>query len=100
MMRGNHVRLREATEADLPRLGEIRAEPEVFARWGGEPDDLTDEDVHIYVIEYEDRVVGAIQWSEEEDPDYRHAGIDIYLDPAVHGRGLGTDAVRTLATHL
>nr|WP_211247894.1 GNAT family protein [Cryptosporangium arvum] len=99
-MRGNHVRLREATEADLPRLGEIRAEPEVFARWGGEPDDLTDEDVHIYVIEYEDQVVGAIQWSEEEDPDYRHAGIDIYLDPAVHGRGLGTDAVRTLATHL
>ncbi|WP_344648947.1 GNAT family protein [Cryptosporangium japonicum] len=99
-MQGNHVRLREATEADLPRLGEIRAEPEVFARWGGEPDDLTDDDLHLYVIEYEDRVVGAIQWSEEDDPDYRHAGIDIYLDPAVHGRGLGTDAVRTLAAHL
>ncbi|GAA0238809.1 GNAT family protein [Cryptosporangium japonicum] len=100
VMQGNHVRLREATEADLPRLGEIRAEPEVFARWGGEPDDLTDDDLHLYVIEYEDRVVGAIQWSEEDDPDYRHAGIDIYLDPAVHGRGLGTDAVRTLAAHL
>ena len=28
------------------------------------------------------------------------ASIDIYLDPAVHGRGLGTDAVRTLARHL
>ncbi|CAM5666252.1 GNAT family N-acetyltransferase OS=Streptomyces antimycoticus OX=68175 GN=SANT12839_077140 PE=4 SV=1 [Streptomyces antimycoticus] len=33
------------------------------------------------------------------EPDYRHASIDIYLDPAVHGRG-GTDAVRTLARHL
>jgi aminoglycoside 6'-N-acetyltransferase len=31
---------------------------------------------------------------------YRHAGIDLYLDPAEHGRGLGTDAVRTLARHL
>jgi aminoglycoside 6'-N-acetyltransferase len=31
---------------------------------------------------------------------YRHAGIDLYLDPAVYGRGLGSDAVRTLARHL
>lgn len=41
-----------------------------------------------------------IQWYAEEEPDYRHAGIDLFLDPAVHGRGLGTDAVRTLARHL
>src|SRR5262249_40352490 len=54
----------------------------------------------VYVIEYEERVVGAIQWSAETEPDYRHASIDIYLDPSVHGRGLGTDAVRTLARHL
>ena len=26
--------------------------------------------------------------------------MDIYLDPDVHGRGFGTDAVRTLARHL
>jgi aminoglycoside 6'-N-acetyltransferase len=26
--------------------------------------------------------------------------MDIYVDPAVHGRGVGTDAVRTLARHL
>jgi aminoglycoside 6'-N-acetyltransferase len=45
-------------------------------------------------------VAGAIQWSAETEPDYRHASIDIYLDPALHGRGLGTDAVRTLAEHL
>jgi aminoglycoside 6'-N-acetyltransferase len=56
--------------------------------------------VETYAIVFEDRVVGAIQWGEETEPDYRHANIDIYLDPAVHGRGLGTDAVRTLARHL
>ena len=31
---------------------------------------------------------------------YRHAGMDIYLDPTMSGKGLGTDAVRTLARHL
>jgi aminoglycoside 6'-N-acetyltransferase len=37
---------------------------------------------------------------EETEPDYRHASIDIFLDPTSHGQGLGTDAVRTLVRHL
>jgi len=63
-------------------------------------DDLTQADVETFAIEHDGRVVGAIQWQAETEPDYRHASIDIYLDPAVHGRGLGSDAVRTLARHL
>ncbi|HEX4980685.1 MAG TPA: GNAT family protein, partial [Ilumatobacteraceae bacterium] len=55
---------------------------------------------HMLVIDEADRIVGAIQWQASEDPVYRHAGIDLYVDPAHHGRGLGTDAVRTLARHL
>ena len=51
-------------------------------------------------LDDEGRVVGAIQWYEEDDPMYRHAGMDLYLDPAYHGKGLGTDAVRTLARHI
>lgn len=46
------------------------------------------------------KVVGMVQYSEESDPDYRHAGIDIFLDPQVQGRGLGRSAVRTLARYL
>ena len=45
-------------------------------------------------------VCGLIQYDEETDPMYRHAGIDIFLDPAVHGQGLGRDAVATLARFL
>jgi aminoglycoside 6'-N-acetyltransferase len=41
-----------------------------------------------------------IHWAEEDDPDYHHAGIDIYVHPAFHRRGIGTDAVRTLCRHL
>lgn len=62
--------------------------------------DLADPDAETLAVELDGRVVGAIQWSAETEPDYRHASIDIYLDPSVHGRGVGTDAVRTLARHL
>jgi aminoglycoside 6'-N-acetyltransferase len=45
-------------------------------------------------------VIGAIQYHEEEDPMYRHAGIDLFIDTAHQGRGLGGDAIRTLARFL
>jgi aminoglycoside 6'-N-acetyltransferase len=106
-LRGALVTLRPATADDVPALVRIRSTPEVFRRWRGEADlttevarDLDDPELQTYAIEHDDAVVGAIQWSAEEDPDYRHAQIDLFLDPAVHGRGLCTDAVRTLARHL
>jgi aminoglycoside 6'-N-acetyltransferase len=107
VLRGAHVMLRPATAADIPELAKIRATPEVMGWWRGGEDmkaavveDLAEEGTETFVVEHEGRVVGAIQWHAEDEPDYRHAGIDIYLDPALHGRGLGTDAVRTLARHL
>jgi len=107
-MHGDLVTLRPATEADIPALTAIRATPEVSSRWPIDDgdveatvrDDLDGEDTEAFVIEHEGRVVGYIQFGEETDEMYRHAGIDLYLDPAVHSRGLGTDAVRTLARHL
>lgn len=104
--RGRHVSLRTATETDVPALVRIRATAEVRARWAGEDleaevrGSIDDGDVHYLVVEVDDRVVGAIQWAEEPDPMYRHASIDLFLDPSVHGNGIGSDAVRTLAAHL
>ncbi|MGC0327698.1 aminoglycoside 6'-N-acetyltransferase [Streptomyces sp. SAI-170] len=107
VLHGTHVVLRPATEDDVPALAAIRATPEVRARWRGGDDlaaevaeDLADPGTHVLTVEAEGRIVGLIQWYAEDDPEYRHAGIDLFLDPAVHGRGLGTDAVRTLARHL
>jgi aminoglycoside 6'-N-acetyltransferase len=106
-LQGTHVKLRAAGPADIPELARIRATPEVVRWWRGGEDmkaavveDLAEEGTETFVVEHEGRVAGAIQWHSEDEPDYRHAGIDIYLDPALHGRGLGTDAVRTLARHL
>jgi aminoglycoside 6'-N-acetyltransferase len=99
---GERVTLRPATQADLPALAGIREAPEVAAWWGGGSvaDDLTSPDEVVLAVLLDGRVVGAIQWYAEEEPDFRHAGIDIYLDPSLHGRGVGTDAVRTLARYL
>ena len=52
------------------------------------------------VVEYEGEVIGFIQYYEEPDPNYRHAGIDIVICPDWCNQCLGTDAVRTLARHL
>ena len=72
-------------------------------RWWQEPRDdflAAETDVHKYAVLLDRDVIGFVQWHEETDPMYRHANMDIYVDPAVHGRGVGTDAVRTLTRHL
>ena len=46
------------------------------------------------VIEVDGAVAGMVQYGEELEPKYRHASIDIFVDPAFHGRGIGTEAVR------
>lgn len=106
VLKGAMVTLRPAEADDVAAFVAIRSTPEVHHRWGGDDllaevrEDLAEADLHVHAIEYDGAVVGAIQWSAEDDPQYRHASIDIYLHPDVHGRGLGTDAVRTLARHL
>jgi aminoglycoside 6'-N-acetyltransferase len=55
---------------------------------------------HKYAIEFEGSVVGLIQWWEEDDPEYRHAGIDVALHPDWHDQRLGRDAVATMARWL
>jgi aminoglycoside 6'-N-acetyltransferase len=106
-LRGAMVLLRPATTDDIPVLAAIRTTPEVRRWWRGDGDmaaevaaDLVDPEAKTLAVELDGRLVGAIQWSAETEPDYRHASIDVYLDPSVHGRGVGTDAVRTLARHL
>jgi aminoglycoside 6'-N-acetyltransferase len=107
VLHGTKVTLRPAVIGDVPELAAIRATPQVFVRWRGTDDldaeiagDLEDPSLHLFTIEQEGEVVGAIQWASEEEPDYRHASIDIFLDPKVYGQGIGADAVRALARHL
>jgi aminoglycoside 6'-N-acetyltransferase len=106
-LRGDLVGLRSASADDVDQLVAIRATPEVRSRWRGDDlehdvrEALDRDDLHFLVIEDESgRVVGAVQWAESEDADYRHASVDMFLHPDVHNRGFGTDAVRVLCRHL
>ena len=94
------------TADDVPRLAAIQGQPGVAAAWG-EPEleklagkaAGTDE-CTVFAVELEGEVVGLVQYHEEDDPMYRHAGIDIFLSEDVQGRGLGTETVRTMAEYL
>jgi aminoglycoside 6'-N-acetyltransferase len=95
--------LRPLAAADAAELRRILLTPEV-ARWWDVPDagfPLTDDpDATRLVVEVDGTVAGMIQFAEELEPKYRHASIDLYVDPAVHGRGIGTEAVRQVVAHL
>jgi aminoglycoside 6'-N-acetyltransferase len=93
---GNLV-LRPLARTDAEELLRIHATPEV-RRWWDAPDEgfpLTDDpDSTRLTIEVDGKVAGMVQYAEEPDPKYRHASIDIFLDSAFHGRGIGTEALR------
>ena len=52
------------------------------------------------MIEVNGAVAGLIQFSEEPEPKYRHARVDLFVDPALHGHGIGTEALRRVVRHL
>jgi aminoglycoside 6'-N-acetyltransferase len=100
---GNGLLLRPVTGVDAPALAAILQSPEVARWWGSAGIEwLLGEDPQTvqFVIEVDGAVAGLVQYSEETDPMYRHAGLDIFLDPALHHRGLGREAIRTLAGYL
>jgi aminoglycoside 6'-N-acetyltransferase len=102
-LHGERVVLRPLEAAHGPELRRILATPEVSA-WWGPPDDgfpeSDDPDSTRFALLVDGEVAGLVQYLEEPDPDARSADIDIFLDPRHHGRGLGTDALRTIARHL
>lgn len=104
ILRGERVLLRRGRPEDAEGLIQIRNEPEVVRWWGSdEIEEISEQFIEAdegLVVEAYGEVVGAIQYHEEDDPMYRHAGIDIFLTASRHGQGLGTEAIRLLARHL
>jgi aminoglycoside 6'-N-acetyltransferase len=41
-----------------------------------------------------------LQFTEEREPDYRHAGIDLFVGGAWQGQGTGPEAIRLVARYL
>ena len=104
VLRGERVLLRPGRPEDAERLLRIRNEPGVLKWWGyAAIEEIREEFIEVeegFVIEADGSVVGAIQYHEENEPMYRHAGMDIFLTTSRQGEGLGTEAMRLLARYL
>jgi aminoglycoside 6'-N-acetyltransferase len=106
-IRGERVTLRPVRPGDAPGLAVMLATPEVAAWWPAfdlarvEAEFLVPEPNYVaYAIVVDGRLAGLIQTNEEPDPEFRHATIDLFLDPAFQGQGFGPDAIRAIIAHL
>jgi aminoglycoside 6'-N-acetyltransferase len=106
ILRGRRLLLRPLLPDDVAAVATIAAEPEVARWWGEVPEsDLRakasgQDQATALAIEEDGAVVGMIQFHEEPDPDYRHAGVDLFLSTAAQGRGLGREAIELVTTYL
>ena len=106
ILRGPRLVVRSMQDPDVARLAEIAAEPEIWQRWGEvSAADLRErlaglDDVTALVVELDDEVAGLIQYHEDTDPDYRHAGVDMFLAGTARGQGYGREALLLVAAHL
>jgi aminoglycoside 6'-N-acetyltransferase len=101
-LHGERVVLRPLVAADADPLADAIAHPEI-ARWWGPPRDrehhragLLDDIARnaAFAIEVDGALAGWMGVNEEDEPDYRHASLDIFLVPDKHGAGLGPEALR------
>ena len=101
VLRGARVTVRPMTDADVEPVAAIVETPGVSEWWpeSGEPERLRaglgpDEDT--FAIELDGQVVGWMAKTEELDPDYKHAAVDISIAAALTGQGIGPEALRLL----
>ncbi len=104
-LQGKRVTLHPLAPSEIDPLAQAIAEDETTSPWWGDDAEkvkkwLTEERAHPFAIQAGDTVVGVITFYEEADPDYKFAGIDIGVLAPYSGRGLGPDALRTLARYL
>jgi aminoglycoside 6'-N-acetyltransferase len=95
-LKAERLTLRPVSDEDLDELLAIVSGPTVSEWWGrADHDDLRNEG-RAFVVEVDEQVAGWLGFEEEDEPDYRHAGIDISLAPPFQDRGLGSEALRTI----
>ncbi|HLU55781.1 MAG TPA: GNAT family protein [Pseudonocardia sp.] len=100
---GQTVVLRATTAEHVPVFLEILRHPDIAPFWAGYDLERVRRELlgpHAYAIELAGEVVGVIIYREENDPDHRHAALDIALHPDHQGQGLGCDALRAMVRYL
>jgi aminoglycoside 6'-N-acetyltransferase len=106
ILEGERLVLRALRDEDVPELAAIAAEPDVARWWGEVPESelrakaAGEPGLTVLVIQRDGAVVGMIQFAEEDEPEYRHASVDLFLATSAQGQGLGREAVSLVVEHL
>jgi aminoglycoside 6'-N-acetyltransferase len=111
-LRGSRSVLRPVVAGDLAALHAILREPSVSRFWAP-PDEeielrglLLGEDgdgaevITTFAITVDGELGGWIAGWEKLEPEYRHAGVDVFLSTAHQGRGYGLEAIRLVCRWL
>lgn len=102
-LRGARVDLVPIQPEHVERLRALHGAPGVVEWWQQPAPDwpgAEDPETTSYTVLFDDRVAGFARWYAEDRDEFERAGLDLFLDPAVHGRGLGTEVVQILCSHL
>lgn len=103
VLRGERVALRPLRPDDREPLRALHRDPGVMRWWAPMDADFPfDEEPHMtrLVVEVDGAPAGIVQFTEELEPSYRSAAIDLFLGDAFQGRGLGREALRVVVDHL
>jgi aminoglycoside 6'-N-acetyltransferase len=104
VLTGERMTLRPVIAADASPLLGILGEPEVSRWWVGyTPERVRDEIIesgHALVMEIDGRCAGAIFLYPNEDPEYRHVVIHLFLGAEWYGHRYGAEALAIVIAHL
>jgi aminoglycoside 6'-N-acetyltransferase len=102
-LRGDRLTLRPLGAEDREPLRALHHDPGVL-RWWGPMDPAfpfdSEPGMTRLTIAVDAAPAGVIQFTEELEPAYRSAAIDIFIGDAYAGRGLGREALRLVVDHL
>jgi aminoglycoside 6'-N-acetyltransferase len=98
-LRTDEITLRPIEEADLDALMKIVSAPGVSEWWGFvESEEKLRDDLlsggDAFAIEVGGEIAGWLGVWEEDEPEFRHGGVDIMLAPNSQGQGTGPRALR------
>jgi aminoglycoside 6'-N-acetyltransferase len=101
-LRGSGLLLRPVTAVDAARMTAILKEPEVSEWWGRTRwEEQRPQEAEVgFAIEVAGETAGYIQYLPEMNPDYLFASLDVFVSARFRGRGVGTEAMRTLMRYL
>lgn len=105
---GPRLTLRPIRADDAPAIAALLVEPGVrkwwvnydLARVEREIINCPDDDEAWYAIEIAGELAGVLDCYEENEPEFRHAGIDLLLGARWQGEGYGPEAIKLVARML